>query len=283
MRTKRAWILPALCACLLCGCGSKGAVREQQLALRAQGMESALAGDYEAAVAAYDEALGLADMKVGALELDIASYKAAALYRQGNVQEAIDTCSAVLDLKKSAELYLTRGILYREAGDQESARADFSAAMDRTSKKDSVMRGRLSYYMEDYTAAKEYLEQAAEDGDQEGLYWQAELYWDTGNQDYAVTLYQSYLAGENAGHQEAYVKVASYQARQGDYDGALETLEAGIALGDQGNLQELLSGEIAVYEQRADFETAKLKMESYLESYPDDQEAAREYEFLKTR
>ena len=60
-------------------------------------------------------------------------------------------------------------------------------------------------------------------------------------------------------------------------------LEAGIAAGEGALLQELLGNEIAVYERMGDFETAKLKMESYLEHYPEDERAQREYVFLKTR
>lgn len=134
--------------------------------------------------------------------------------------------------------------------------------------------------MEDYTNAKSCLEEAVKNGDQEGVYWQAELYWDSGNQDYAVSLYQNYLSGESPSHQDAYERVASYQISQENYDDALATLEQGIAMGDQGSL---LSSEIAVYERKSDFPTAKAKMESYLESYPDDADAAREYEFLKSR
>ena len=70
---------------------------------------------------------------------------------------------------------------------------------------------------------------------------------------------------------------------QGDYESALSAIQDGIALGDSESLQELLSYEIAVYEQMGDFATARVKMESYLESYPDDEGAAREYVFLKTR
>lgn len=268
---------------LLTGCGTSTEVREQQSTLRAEGMSLAATGDYEAAIDAYDEALSLADMHAGSLELDIAAYKAAALYRSGELTEAISLCSAILDLKKSAEIYLTRGLLYREAGDQEAANADFTAAMNMTSKKDLVMLGRLSYYMEDYTSAKSYLEEATADGDPEGLYWQAELYWEMGNKDYALTLYQSYLTSEGAAHPDAYAKVASYQVDQEQYDAALETLEAGIALGDSDVLQQLLSMRIAVYEYQRDWETAKSLMESYLESYPDDEDALREYEFLRTR
>ena len=277
------WLIVAGCAVMLCGCSGSANVKEQQQTLRAQGIEQAQSGDYDSAIQSFDQALKLSNMRVGSLELDIAAYKAAAQYHQGNLQDAIDTCSAVLDVKKSAEIYLTRGLLYREAENQEAANADFTEALNRTSRKDLIMKGRLYYYMKDYTNAKTCLEEAVKNGDQEGVYWQAELYWDSGNQDYAVSLYQTYLSGESPAHQDAYERVAAYQISQGNYDDALATLENGIAMGDQGSLRSLLASEIAVYEQKSDFATAKTKMESYLESYPDDEDAAREYEFLKSR
>ena len=104
------------------------------MTLRSQGMEQAKEGDYEAAVASYDEALGLSDMYVGNLEMDIAAYKASALYAEENTEDAIAVCSAVLDVKKSQEMYLTRGLLYRAAENREAANADFASAMGMTSK-----------------------------------------------------------------------------------------------------------------------------------------------------
>ena len=282
MKKRYAAILICICGLGLAGCGKSQEVTEQQMTLRSQGMEQALAGDYESAIASYNEALSLAGMRAGALELDIASYKASAQYHAGDTQGAVDTCTAVLDLKKSAEMYLTRGLIYKAAGDTEAANADFQTAKDMTSSKDLITLGRLSYYMEDYNGAKNYLEQAYKNGNQESLYWQGELYWQMGNKDYAVTLYQNYLE-EHTDRPDIYVKVASYQADQGDYESALSTIQDGIALGDSDSLQDLLGYEIAVYEQMGDFETAKVKMESYLESYPEDEDAAREYIFLKTR
>ena len=169
-----------LCMGLLIGCGTDKKTEEQQLALRTQGMEQAREGSYEDAIASYNEALELADMHAGSLELDIAAYKASAQYYAGNTEDAIATCSAILDLKESAEIYTTRGLLYREAGNAEAAKADFTKAMSLTSKKNKVMLGRLSYYMEDDTNAKTYLEAASKEGNPEGIYWQAELYREMG-------------------------------------------------------------------------------------------------------
>lgn len=155
-------IVLGFCLLFLSGCGKSKEVEEQQMALRAKGMEQALSGEYDAAVESYEKALELAGMHAGDLERDIAAYKASALYQQGNIQQAIETCDAILDLKKSAEMYLTRGLLNREAGNQDAAKADFASAMELTPEKDKIMRGRLSYYMEDYIKAKEYLESAYE-------------------------------------------------------------------------------------------------------------------------
>ncbi|HBN56671.1 MAG TPA: hypothetical protein DD414_07830, partial [Lachnospiraceae bacterium] len=118
-------VLMGLCLACLTGCGKSKETEEKQMALRSQGMEQALAGEYEEAIDSYDRALALADMRVGALELDIAAYKASAQYHAGETSQAIDTCSAILDLKKSAEIYMTRGILYRESGNAQVANNDF--------------------------------------------------------------------------------------------------------------------------------------------------------------
>lgn len=285
MRVRRIWMttLTVLCVLGLCACGRTKETADKQAALKAQGMEQALAGEYEEAVASYDEALSLAGMRAGAQERDIAAYKASALHYMGESQKAIDLCSAILDLKKDAKIYLTRGLLYKEAGNAEAAKADFEAALEMTSKKDEVMLGRLSVYMEDYDQAKQYLESAAGDGETEAIYWQAELYHQMGNEDYAATLYQSYLAGEEVTHTDAYEKLVSWQLAQNDHDAALSTIQDGLAAVGEADARQLLASEIAIYEQRRDFETARTKMEGYLEMYPDDEEAAREYIFLKTR
>ena len=83
--------IAGLCLAVLTGCGKSQETKEQQLQLRSQGMEQARAGSYEEAVASYDKALELAGMYAGALELDIAAYKASALYHAGVTQKAIYT------------------------------------------------------------------------------------------------------------------------------------------------------------------------------------------------
>lgn len=48
-------------------------------------------------------------------------------------------------------------------------------------------------------------------------------------------------------------------------------------------MQVLKMNEIVAYERLKDYKKASVLMESYLKTYPDDEEAKREYIFLKTR
>ncbi len=79
------------------------------------------------------------------------------------------------------------------------------------------------------------------------------------------------------------MKLAAYRMEQGDMDTALSMVEAGLESGSSNVRQELLACEVAIYEEKRDFQTAKEKMEAYLAEYPEDEEAARDYTFLKTR
>ena len=44
-----------------------------------------------------------------------------------------------------------------------------------------------------------------------------------------------------------------------------------------------IKNEIIAYEYSGDFASAKECMEDYIEKYPDDSDAEREYQFLETR
>ena len=56
-----------------------------------------------------------------------------------------------------------------------------------------------------------------------------------------------------------------------------------LELGDRSLTQILKFNQIVAYEYLGDFEQADVLMKNYLQQYPDDQDALREYEFLKSR
>lgn len=47
--------------------------------------------------------------------------------------------------------------------------------------------------------------------------------------------------------------------------------------------REMRRNEISAYEKSGDMESAKSKLKSYIQDYPDDEKAAKEAEFLETR
>ena len=69
----------------------------------------------------------------------------------------------------------------------------------------------------------------------------------------------------------------------GEYELALTAFQTAMNIEDNGMMQTLKFNEIVAYENMKDFKTAAALMNSYLKSYPDDETAKREYEFLQTR
>lgn len=152
-----------------------------------------------------------------------------------------------------------------ESGAYQEAAEKFQEAAENEKNSAEAYRGLgMAYYeLKEYDNALQAFEQALEEGAEETL-----------------TLWN--LMG-----------ICSMQ--KGDYTKALEYFQNGIGLAQNSGttseeaegfshvLQEMLFNEIVCYEQLSDWENAKSRMESYIQTYPDDESAAREAEFLKTR
>ena len=69
----------------------------------------------------------------------------------------------------------------------------------------------------------------------------------------------------------------------GEYQKALQQIHEGLMTGEGTCSEELRFNEIIVYERQGEFETAIEKMESFIEAYPGNEEAKREYLFLQSR
>ena len=70
---------------------------------------------------------------------------------------------------------------------------------------------------------------------------------------------------------------------EGNYDSALGNISSGITIASDDEMQSLLFNEIVAYEKKLDFSTAQEKAVSYVGMYPEDEEAAKELDFLKSR
>ena len=69
----------------------------------------------------------------------------------------------------------------------------------------------------------------------------------------------------------------------GSYQDALNAFEQGLAVPNNEYEQSLMYNQIIAYEYLSDFKKATVLMETYIQTYPDDEDAQREYTFLKTR
>lgn len=80
-----------------------------------------------------------------------------------------------------------------------------------------------------------------------------------------------------------YNTIGLCRMEEGNYDDAISNFALGIAVNEGETVQELMFNEAVAYEYKGDFKTAKQKMKNYIAKYPNDNKAAREYEFLKSR
>ncbi len=67
------------------------------------------------------------------------------------------------------------------------------------------------------------------------------------------------------------------------YADALDCFQAGIDLGDSSSLSDLKFNKIVACEYLGKFTQAKELIQQYIVDYPDNAQAKREYEFLKSR
>ena len=67
------------------------------------------------------------------------------------------------------------------------------------------------------------------------------------------------------------------------YSQALDVAQKGLSYAGSLEKKNLLRNEIIACENLGDYESAYTKIQAYLSSYPEDEEAKREMEFLATR
>ncbi len=274
--------------------------------------------DYASACEAFENSLAYCYGNVGNLEVDTNYYLATAYYKNGQLKEAIDVYSAILDYKgKEKDAYYLRGTVELENGNYEMAVVDFDKAislnpgdygrlidvyisLDSNGYKEAGQQylskamnegqdkmsdydlGRLNYYLGDYNAARNYLEKAKDKGGSDVVLFLGRTYEALGDYNYAASVYESYLAAHEP-RQELYNQLALCKMKTSDYEAALTAVQSGLALEGNSALQPLKANEIICYEYLGDFDKAKNLISDYIKLYPDDAKARREVEFLSTR
>lgn len=300
------------------GCGNKKD-RENQEAYRQIGINNLEQGKYEDAAEAFQKALDQSLATIGAEELDICYYKAQAQYMAGDVEGALETYDALIAYdKKNADAYYLRGSLYLLEGESKKALLDYAAAVENddtnydlyiqaysdladagftdeakqyleaaleVSGKDAedyAMRGKAYALLGEYDKAAEQLDKALELKSDDALLYRAQVYEAQGDSDKAQPLYEEYVK-TNKDNPAALGSLGGMLLAASKYDEALDYIQTALASDEVENEQNLRRNEILAYEYKKDFASAKEKMASYVEDYPEDETALREYQFLQTR
>lgn len=291
---------------------------DMELTYRGQGIAYMGLGNYAEAEAAFLKSIEYASDRPSALVYDTNYYLASAYMKQGKYAAAEQIYSAIIGLKKKEkDAYYLRACAILRQNRYEEAVADFDRAFaldtkdlglvtdayvemqaagfgeqgksyiqDFMSKQEKALkdsdRGIICYYLEDYENARIYLDPFVNGEDAEISMILGQTYEKLGDMNYAAVVYQTYL-DSNAPNAAIYNGLGICLMHQEKYNDALEAFENGINMGASDYLQELRYNRIVANEYLGNFAQAKTMMEEYLQLYPDDTQAKRENDFLKTR
>lgn len=302
---------------LTCFGNAAGAGENAQQIARGQGIAYLGLAKYREAIEQFLSALSYSDEFVDDFDFDTNYYLATAYFKNGQVAEAEKVYTAILALRDDREARYLRGIVFLEQNKLAAAKEDFDVALDKApgdydmridiaqalmdkgyeneakaylqaalggneKKISDYDRGRLSYYMGDYDNARNYLESTKGNKNAEAALLLGQTYEKLGDYNYAASVYSNYLT-EHPDNVILFNRLGMCRLQAGDAKGALECFEKALALEDSSMTQVLKFNQIVAYEYLGEFDQANVLMRSYLQIYPDDQEALREYEFLKSR
>lgn len=292
--------------------------KETKECYRGQGIAYIGIGEYDKAVESLLTALTFSSGSIQSIDYDINYYLGYAYRLDGKFSEAVDVFSAILKLKpKETQAYYQRALCYLELGETTLADDDIRTITTQNSsdyelflelffsmkeigqdtyadeflqmvltnsdkKMTDYDKGRMLFYIEDYSNARVYLEKSKDDSNPETYLMLGKTYEAINDYAYAASLYNSYLdiKGNNAA---VYNQLGICRAKQGDYEGAITAFSFGLKLDDPEWNKIILFNEAVAYEYLLDFETAEQKFSEYYKLFPADEQAKRELVFLETR
>lgn len=290
----------------------------ERLLYRGMGLAYMGMTQYTEAAESFEKALSCGNILVDSMDYDINYYLATAYYKNNEKEKAVGVYDAILALEDAQRTaHYLRGTIKLEMGRYDEAVADFDKAIQLSPKDygqiidiyqvleqngykqvgkeyietamaegeksmDDSEKGLMSYYLEDYTSATTYLERARTNGSEETILYLGKTYEALGEYNYAASVYSSYLE-EHTDSEQMYNQLGMCRMQMGYYEEALSAFQAGINVEDNTMLQTLQFNEIVAYEHLGEYKKAAVLMESYLKSYPDEETAKRENDFLQTR
>ena len=309
-------LLVAMAMLFATGCSNERV--EEQKEHRLEGITLMENGKYEKALEEFQAALDLSLGRVGETELDICFYKAEAQYMLEDLEGALATYTAIIDLNENAKAYFLRGNLYYSLGEEENALKDYAKALEQekdnyelyigvyealtahgqdkaaqdylnqaleikgNSAYDKMQKGRINYLLGENQTALSLLEEAAKGREKKAFYYLAEIYSLMGDEASSDSNMKSYLES-GAADSYSLFEIANDELGKGNFQMAIECLNSALELEKVPNKQILMKTLVIAYEQNLDFETAEELLIEYIKLYPDDEEAKRELTFLETR
>lgn len=290
-----------------------------RLIARGRGIAYLGQAKYSEAVECFLDALKLSNGFLQDIDYDINYYLASAYIGLGDYTAADDVYTSILALDENSGCYLLRGKVRLLDGNFTFAADDFNRAVSLAPKDvdliidiydalvgagyreagleyldkaldsyettmSSLNRGKIYYYKGEYQVAAVALEEArsADNNNSDATLYLGMTYEAVGEYNYATNVYENYLA-RNAGDAAVLNQLAVCKMELKDYEGALESIQAGLQVADDATRQSLSFNEIVIYEYLGEFQKAEALMTVYLNNYPGDEDALREQIFLKTR
>ena len=285
---------------------------------RGSGIVKLRTGDYQGAIddltnALNDEKTGKSDRK------DLLEYRAAAELKAELYDQAMADCQTLAeDYSLNANDYYLTGCVALAMDSYDEASSNFSEAYGSDSTYEMAIqiyeaylgqdmeadgtryleaalkteaktaddyceRGKVYYYMDDYEIARTELTTAADKGSTEATLILGMVYMAQGDTSNARSFYQQYIDADGDDPAKGYNGLALCDISDGDYDSALQNISQGLGDATSDEMRDLLFNEIVVYEKKLDLSTALSKAQEYVQTFKDDDAAAKELTFLQSR
>ena len=285
---------------------------------RGSGIVKLRTGDYQGAIddltnALNDEKTGKSDRK------DLLEYRAAAELKAELYDQAMADCQTLAeDYSLNANDYYLTGCVALAMDSYDEASSNFSEAYGSDSTYEMAIqiyeaylgqdmeadgtryleaalkteaktaddyceRGKVYYYMDDYENARTELTTAADKGSTEATLILGMVYMAQGDTSNARSFYQQYIDADGDDPAKGYNGLALCDISDGDYNSALQNISQGLGDATSDEMRDLLFNEIVVYEKKLDLSTALSKAQEYVQTFKDDDAAAKELTFLQSR
>ena len=285
---------------------------------RGSGIVKLRTGDYQGAIddltnALNDEKTGKSDRK------DLLEYRAVAELKAELYDQAMADCQTLAeDYSLNANDYYLTGCVALAMDSYDEASSNFSEAYGSDSTYEMAIQiyeaylgqdmeadgtryleaalkteaktaddycecGKVYYYMDDYENARTELTTAADKGSTEATLILGMVYMAQGDTSNARSFYQQYIDADGDDPAKGYNGLALCDISDGDYDSALQNISQGLGDATSDEMRDLLFNEIVVYEKKLDLSTALSKAQEYVQTFKDDDAAAKELTFLQSR